>query len=74
MYANPEDNKEWKSTKYSVPTDGIHARDNVSTASPEMYSEAIKKLKPLLLVKIIAAFKMDQVSLYLQNITSADVS
>jgi ATP-dependent RNA helicase DDX1 len=58
----------------SIPTDGVHRRDNVSghLKTPEAKSEAIKKLKFALVPKIIDAHNMDQALIFCRTRVDCD--
>jgi ATP-dependent RNA helicase DDX1 len=74
VWANPKEQGEWRKPVRKIETDGIHRQDHVSanTDTPEMWSEAVKILKPLLLVKIIDAYKMDQCMIFCRTRLDCD--
>jgi len=53
-------------------TDGIHGKTDPKPNSPEGISNGIKKLKPILLKKIIDAYKMEQVIVFVRTRLDAD--
>eukprot|EP01119_Soliformovum_irregulare_P021493 TRINITY_DN7167_c0_g1_i1.p1 TRINITY_DN7167_c0_g1~~TRINITY_DN7167_c0_g1_i1.p1 ORF type:complete len:648 (-),score=201.49 TRINITY_DN7167_c0_g1_i1:46-1989(-) len=74
VWADPQKIKDWVHPQIKFKSDGIHAKDNTGNQlkSPEGYSEAIKQLKPILLVKIIESLKMDQAMIFCRTKQDCD--
>lgn len=56
-------------------TDGVHARETGAAASadsPEQLSETVKRIKPYVLLRVIAAHKMDQALIFVRTKLDAD--
>jgi len=75
VWVDPKTNTEW--TRFLQPriqTDAVHRNDNTypGVDTPEMFSEAIKILKSLIIVKIINAFKMDQALIFCRTKQDCD--
>eukprot|EP00803_Ostreobium_quekettii_P004828 evm.model.scf_578.6 EVM.evm.TU.scf_578.6 scf_578:62481-70261(+) len=60
--ADPHEDRTWLQTAPKVPTDNVHVLDSIgpNVSTKECYSEAVKRLKPRILRRIIDAHKMDQ--------------
>ena len=59
LVVDPREDRTWLQSEPQVPTDGVHSFDAIGPAeiSAENWSEAVKRLKPRLLQRIIDAFK-----------------
>ena len=59
VVVDPHEDRTWLQSQPQVPTDGVHSFDAVGPAetSAENWSEAVKRLKPRLLQRLIDAFK-----------------
>eukprot|EP01103_Thecamoeba_quadrilineata_P009625 TRINITY_DN1940_c0_g1_i1.p1 TRINITY_DN1940_c0_g1~~TRINITY_DN1940_c0_g1_i1.p1 ORF type:complete len:594 (-),score=104.36 TRINITY_DN1940_c0_g1_i1:72-1790(-) len=55
-------------------SDGVHRREKITfpPKTPESQSEAVKLLKPLLLLELINAYKMDQALIFVRTRVDAD--
>ena len=63
VHIDPESDTSWAEAAGStVPTDGVHAHDKVGRAvgSAEAHSEAVKRLKPLVLLQVVERLQMTQ--------------
>jgi ATP-dependent RNA helicase DDX1 len=74
VFADPQVDQSWRNPDKKFITDGIHAKDRVGSdlSSPEAISEATKLLKPILLRKIIDAWKMEQALIFVRTKLEAD--
>eukprot|EP01052_Picozoa_sp_SAG31_P032317 SAG31_NODE_3531_length_4151_cov_2.125864_4_plen_241_part_00 len=64
----------WKQRDTNLQTDGVHRDDfNPNKTSAETYSEAIKRLKPSLVLKLIDAFQMSQAFIFVRTQLDADM-
>eukprot|EP00026_Physarum_polycephalum_P004090 Phypoly_transcript_04107.p1 GENE.Phypoly_transcript_04107~~Phypoly_transcript_04107.p1 ORF type:complete len:722 (+),score=91.51 Phypoly_transcript_04107:71-2236(+) len=75
VWADPTKDLSWQTqSAHKFKTDGIHRMDNIKPGStnPETLSEEIKALKPLLLLKIINAHKMDQAMVFMRTKLECD--
>ena len=64
---DPKDDKSWLQRRPEVTTDGCHLFDEdlrPHSASREAMSEAVKRLKPRMLQRVIDAFEMEQVLVF----------
>ena len=63
---DPKEDRSWLQSEPAVPTDRCHVHDEVGVgvASRECWSEAVKRLKPRMLVRLIDALKMDQAIIF----------
>eukprot|EP00793_Prasinoderma_coloniale_P003340 PRCOL_00005975-RA len=59
---DPKEDRSWLQSEPAVPTDGCHAWDDVGvgSASRECWSEAVKRLKPRMLLRLVDALKIEQ--------------
>lgn len=59
MEVDPKADRSWLQTSPEVLTDNIHAFDRIGPAvdTPENWSEALKRLKPRVLQRLIDAYK-----------------
>ena len=59
VVVDPREDRTWLQSQPHVPTDGTHSFDQIGPAetSAENWSEAVKRLKPRLLQRLIDAFK-----------------
>ena len=60
---DPEEDRTWLQTEPAVDTDGVHSVDpplGPTSSSPEAFSEAVKRLKPRLLVRLLDSLKSEQ--------------
>ena len=59
VVVDPREDRTWLQSQPQVPTDGVHSFDAIGPAetSAENWSEAVKRLKPRLLQRLIDAFK-----------------
>jgi ATP-dependent RNA helicase DDX1 len=60
---DPVDDRTWLQSEPSVETDGVHSVDpplEPTSSSPEAFSEAVKRLKPRLLVRLLDSLGTDQ--------------
>lgn len=63
LICDPAQDKSWENPSVKVITDGVHALDKLNLSNlavPEAYSEALKRLKPLMVKRIIDAFVISQ--------------
>ena len=60
---DPREDRSWLQSNPEVPTDNAHAMDQIgpNLTSKENWSEAIKRLKPRVLIRLIDTHKVDQV-------------
>eukprot|EP01114_Cavostelium_apophysatum_P021239 TRINITY_DN7357_c0_g1_i1.p1 TRINITY_DN7357_c0_g1~~TRINITY_DN7357_c0_g1_i1.p1 ORF type:complete len:735 (+),score=215.11 TRINITY_DN7357_c0_g1_i1:84-2288(+) len=75
VWANPKEDKSYLEGQPKIKTDGMHAKDKVNIQNlpnEESVSEAIKLLKPQLLMKIINSFKMDQAIIFCRTRIDCD--
>eukprot|EP00485_Elphidium_margaritaceum_P000842 CAMPEP_0202690932 /NCGR_PEP_ID=MMETSP1385-20130828/5800_1 /ASSEMBLY_ACC=CAM_ASM_000861 /TAXON_ID=933848 /ORGANISM="Elphidium margaritaceum" /LENGTH=795 /DNA_ID=CAMNT_0049346271 /DNA_START=21 /DNA_END=2408 /DNA_ORIENTATION=+ len=82
LVVDPIEDRQWTAGNdevvQAVRTDGVHERDHVQynsrggNLSAETKSEAVKLLKPLILKKIIDAFKMDQCLIFCRTRVDCD--
>lgn len=64
---DPREDRTWLQSEPRVWTDGVHAPDaelQASSASPEAWSEALKRLKPRLLRRLVDTLKMEQALIF----------
>ncbi|GFR40732.1 hypothetical protein Agub_g1342 [Astrephomene gubernaculifera] len=65
---DPREDRSWLQSRPQVYTDGCHALDRLDTSSPsppaETLSEAVKRLKPRLLVRLLESLKCDQALIF----------
>lgn len=56
---DPKEDRSWLQTLPAVPTDNAHAHDRIgpNENTPENWSEAVKRLKPRVLQRIIDTHK-----------------
>ena len=60
VVVDPQEDRTWLQGTPHIPTDNAHAFDSVGPNhldSPECMSEAVKRLKPRLLQRLIDAYK-----------------
>jgi hypothetical protein len=59
---DPHEDRSWLQSNPPTPTDKAHAFDKIgpNINTPECLSEAVKRLKPRMLQRIIDTYKMDQ--------------
>lgn len=59
---DPLEDRSWLQSNLPTPTDKAHAFDKIgpNINTPECLSEAVKRLKPRMLQRIIDTYKMDQ--------------
>ena len=60
VVVDPQEDRTWLQESPHVPTDNAHAFDAVGPShldSPECMSEAVKRLKPRLLQRLIDSYK-----------------
>ncbi|RZF40737.1 hypothetical protein LSTR_LSTR014356 [Laodelphax striatellus] len=71
---DPQKDHAWKNYRRHVPTDGVHAKDNVSPAanSAEMLSEAVKMMKGEYAVHAINKHKMDKAIIFCRTKLDCD--
>ena len=81
LVVDPIKDRQWTSrnnVNENIQTDGVHLRDqiqwnpNKSSLSENTKSEGIKLLKPIILKKIIDAFKMDQCLIFCRTRLDCD--
>ncbi|EFA80417.1 putative RNA helicase [Heterostelium album PN500] len=74
--ADPTKFEDWKDVNHRFTTDGIHNNDvkqsETKLKTDEQKSQAVKLLKPSLLVKCIRAFKMDQALIFARTRLDCD--
>jgi len=64
---DPREDRTWLQSEPRVWTDGIHAPDpelGPTSSSPEAWSEAVKRLKPRVLQRLVDSLGMDQVMVF----------
>ena len=68
---DPHEDATWLQSNPPVPTDKAHQFDNIgpNVNTPENWSEAVKRLKPRLLQRLIQTFKMDQCLIFCRSST-----
>lgn len=66
VHVDPKEDRSWLQTEPHVYTDGVHTVDVLgpNVDSRENWSEAVKRLKPRLLQRVIDAFNMEQVLVF----------
>lgn len=71
---DPQRDREWNNMRQHIPTDGVHARDNINpkNPSPETYSQAIKMLKGEYCIRAIEAHKMDRAIIFCRTKLDCD--
>lgn len=72
---DPRLDTSWTAATPKIITDGVHALDKLNMASantPETYSEAVKRLKPHSLKRVIEAYKMEQAMIFVRTKVEAD--
>jgi ATP-dependent RNA helicase DDX1 len=77
IVCDPLTQLEWQQNAGKVITDGVHAMDKLkmdvpASTSPETFSEAVKRLKPYLLKKVIDAYRMEQSMIFVRTKVEAD--
>ena len=63
LHVNPQEDKTWLQSEPNVITDGVHCLQpelSAAASGPEAWSEAVKRLKPRLLQRLVDTLKMDQ--------------
>ncbi|CAH1779368.1 unnamed protein product [Owenia fusiformis] len=71
---DPKQDTSWKSLSHHWATDGVHEKDrlNPNYETPELLSEAIKKLKGEYLVRAIREHKMDKALIFCRTKLDCD--
>ena len=72
---DPEADLEWADgAGSSAPTDGVHQHDKTGrgVGSAEAWSEGVKRLKPLVLMRVIARLKMTQALIFCRTNLDCD--
>lgn len=71
---DPQNDVSWKNLRQHVPTDGVHAKDNVKPGSntPETLSEAVKMLKGEYCLRAIREHKMDRAIIFCRTKIDCD--
>ncbi|CAG9559092.1 unnamed protein product [Danaus chrysippus] len=69
---DPQEDKSWETAQKKIPTDGVHARDNIDNMSPETLSEAVKVLKGTYCVRAIREHKMDRAIIFCRTKLDCD--
>lgn len=74
VMVDPKQDITWHNLKQHVPTDGVHAKDNVrpNTVSAEAFSEAVKLLKGEYCVRAIDEHKMDRAIIFCRTKLDCD--
>lgn len=74
VMVDPQIDVSWKNMRQYVPTDGVHAKDNVKPGNntPEMLSEAVKMLKGEYCLRAIREHKMDRAIIFCRTKIDCD--
>lgn len=66
---DPHEDRSWLQSDPPTPTDKAHAFDKIgpNVDTPECWSEAVKRLKPRVLQRIIDTYKMDQCLIFCRS-------
>ncbi|XP_076655905.1 ATP-dependent RNA helicase Ddx1 [Halictus rubicundus] len=71
---DPQKDKTWHNLRTHIPTDGVHARDNIRAGgnTPETLSEAVKILKGEYCVRAIKEHNMDRAIIFCRTKIDCD--
>jgi len=71
---DPSEDREWRSLRRHVATDGVHATDRLNRQqdSKEMFSEAVKILKAEYCVRAIEKYNMDKALIFCRTKLDCD--
>jgi ATP-dependent RNA helicase DDX1 len=69
VIADPMEDRTWVNKSNSIATDGVHMGINLRSRAdnPELLSEAVKILKPSILLQVIDEFNMDQCMIFVRT-------